>query len=42
MKMQCFAWADAMLCGNGCNALRESWAELAQKYHNNQHALTAK
>ena len=30
-QMQCFAWADAKLCVDDCNALRESWTELAQK-----------
>ena len=30
-RMQCFAWTIAMLCVSGSNALRESWAELAQK-----------
>ena len=28
---ECFAWADAKLCVDDCNALRESWTELAQK-----------
>ena len=26
-RMQCFAGADAMLCGGGCNALRPRWAK---------------
>ena len=30
-RLQCFALADAMLCVDDCNALRESWTELAQK-----------
>ena len=30
-RMQSFAWADAKLCVDDCNALRESWTELAQK-----------
>ena len=30
-RMQSFALADAKLCVDDCNALRESWTELAQK-----------
>ena len=30
-RMQSFAWTIAKLCVDDCNALRESWTELAQK-----------